>query len=626
MIIKLPDYLAIFKCNQLPFSYFMIKIKEYCKFQRFPVNWYTAKPKHTMSAIFLAFANTPDNRLPTLAQEDDQVYALLSRRAAQQHFTLHRDSAATTRKIAEFLILYRDTISVFLYSGHAEKDALLLEDESASAEGIAQLLGQCPNLKLLILNGCSTAGQVERLLQLPNNPIVIATSAPVNDFAATQFSIRFFQALSEQFDTIENAFQAGLGAAQLTSQAATRAGRKELNLTSGDKKEPIWGIYYNPAAEVNLAWTLPAAYTIAAPSEPNTYLIRTMIEVFAPYDLFASQIQQDEARGKKRNLAEKREIILQCLPHPVSEQLRRLLVPGQAGYGAVFYDKFGPDRLKQITITYSSIIELTAFVMLSQLWNALFARPLDIRQDQRDLLQQFFLLKHDERGVYDFFPLIKTTRDIFDQNEIAYFVEELSEVGKTFNEQSDFYNACMFLETLKRRFAQRVQFEKNEADELCVIAEEKLTAVLSQLGFLARYTMASVKEIDVLKYRHLLTPMFRHKVVELVQRLGGLAEEVQEMEQFLDNSSVLLHHKGEESTFLNLSPFIIDENAFVEKAQESKLYFYNHYEKAADVFCFKHIYKPDDPLLMVSNQENYRVIKEQFEALAQLLFQKSLRA
>ncbi len=578
-----------------------------------------------MSAIFLAFANAPDNRLPTLAQEDDQVYALLSRRAAQQHFTLHRDSSATTRKIAEFLILYRDTISVFLYSGHAEKDALLLEDENANAEGMAQLLGQCPNLKLIILNGCSTAGQVERLLQLPNNPVIIATSAPVNDFAATQFSIRFFQALSEQFDTIENAFQAGLGAAALTSQAATRAGRAQL--VAHDPKEPIWGMYYNPAGEANLAWTLPSGYVITAGAEePNVYLIRNMIEVFAPYDLFANQIQQDETRGKKRNLAEKREIILQCLPHPVSEQLRRLLVPGQAGYGAVFYDKFGPDRLRQIAITYSSIIELTAFVMLSQLWNALFVRSLEIKDEQRDCIKQFFLLKYDERGTYNFFPLIRTVREIFDQNEVEYFVEELDEVSHTFNEQSDFYNACMFLETLKRRFAQRFQFEKAEADQLCVIAEEKLTAVLRQLGFLARYTMASVQEIDVLKYRHRLTPMFRHKVVELIQRLGGLAEEVQEMEQFLDNSSVLLHHKGEESVFLNLSPFIIDENAFVEKAQESKLYFYHHYEKAADVFCFKHIYKPDDPLLMVGNQENYQVIKDQFEAFAQLLFQKPLQA
>ncbi len=579
-----------------------------------------------MSAIFLAFANDLNNRLPTLSQEDDQVYATLSRRAAQQHFTLHRDSSITTRKIAEFLILYRDTLAIFLYSGHAERDALLLEDESAQAEGIAQLLGQCPNLKLIILNGCSTAGQVEHLLQLPNNPIVIATSAPVNDLAATQFSIRFFQALSEQFDTIENAFQAGLGAAQLTSQSATRAGRQQLTPTAS--KEPVWGIYYNPEAAMNLSWTLPTDVSFATIGfEPNVYLIKHLIEFFAPYNELAAQIEKDEAHGKKRNIVDKRETILQCLPHPVSEQLRRLLVPGQAGSDAKFYDKFGADRLLQLTATYNTIIELTAFVMLSQLWNALFINDKQtIKDEQRELLRQFFLLKYNDRAIYNFFPLIRTVREIFDQNDIPYFVQELENLTQIFNEQSDFYNACIFLETLKRRFANRTQFEKAEADQLCVIAEEKLAAVFAQLGFLARYTMASVKDIDVLKYRHLPIPHFRHRVVELVQRLGGLAEELNDMESFLENSSVLLQRKGEELKFLNLSPFIIDENAFEDKATDSKLYFYDRFEKAANVYVFKHIYKPDDPPLMVGRQENYFMLKEQFDAFAQLLFQKSMQA
>lgn len=554
------------------------------------------------------------------------MYALLSRRAAQQHFTLHRDSYATTAKIAEFLILYRDSLNVFLYSGHAGRDALLLEDQPASAEGVAQLLGQCPNLKLIVLNGCSTAGQVERLLQLPNHPLVIATSAPVDDYAATQFSICFFQALSEQFDTIDRAFQAGLGAAQLTSQAATRAGRQQLNVTN--TQEPIWGIYYHAAGEIHLTWTLPTEISLVTIDyESNTYLIRNLIDIFAPFNDLAQQIRQDEARGSKRSIPDKREAILQCLPHPVSEQLRRLLVPGQTGSDAKFYDKLGVNRLQQLTTTYSTIIELMGFVMLSQLWNALFINDKqNITNEQKATIRQFFLLKYTERATYNFFALIKTIRIIFDQNNIAYFVEELADITQIFSEQSDFYNACLFLETLKRRFAARSQFEKAEADQLCIIAEEKLTHVFTQLGFMSRYTMASVKEIDVLKYRHLPTPHFRHRMVKLVQRLGGLADEAQDLDAFMDNFSVLMQRQGGVTDFLNLSPFVIDENAFEDKATDSKLYFFDRYEKAADVYVFKHIYKPDDPPLMVGKQENYAVVKDQFDAFAQLLFQKSMQA
>ncbi len=580
-----------------------------------------------MGAIFLAFANNPENRLPTLAQEDDQVYALLARRAAQQHFTLHRDSATTNPKIAEFLILYRDTLNVFLYSGHAEKDALLLEDDNARAEGIAQLLGQCPNLKLVILNGCSTAGQVEKLIQLPNHPIVIATSAAVDDFAATQFSIRFFQTLSEQYDSIENAFQMGLGAAQLTSSAATRAGRQHLN--TSDQKEPVWGIYYAPAGALHLSWKLP---TFLPPpdteEEPNLYLIRTILEALAPFEPEAKLIHEGEAKGKTFSLKMKRGIILRCFPHPVSEHLRKLFANSQINSDATFYDKLGADRLRQITTTYNTIIELMAFVMLSQLWNALYSnQALNIKEAQRLILKQFFTLSEQERAVYSFFPLIKTIREIFDQNNVEYFVKELDQVSQTFNEQSDFYNACVFLETLKRQFTQQILFEKAEADRLCIIGEMKLSTVLAQLGFMARYTMASIKNINVLKYRHLLNPRYKHLIVELVTDVGELADDVREMQQFLDSSSVLLQRKEQDDIveFLNLSPFIIDEHAFVEKNTVSKLYFFNHYEKAAKVLRYKFIYRPDkENLLTIQNKGEIVTLKEQFDFLSELLFQTPL--
>jgi hypothetical protein len=94
----------------------------------------------------------------------------------------------------------------------------------------------------------------------------------------------------------------------------------------------------------------------------------------------------------------------------------------------------------------------------------------------------------------------------------------------------------------------------------------------------------------------------------------------------MDNFSVLMQRQGGVTDFLNLSPFVIDENAFEDKATDSKLYFFDRYEKAADVYVFKHIYKPDDPPLMVGKQENYAVVKDQFDAFAQLLFQKSMQA
>ena len=57
-----------------------------------------------MDLLFLAFANSRDTPLATLREEDDQVHAILSRRVAEKHFMVHRDSHATLQQMADALI------------------------------------------------------------------------------------------------------------------------------------------------------------------------------------------------------------------------------------------------------------------------------------------------------------------------------------------------------------------------------------------------------------------------------------------------------------------------------------------------------------------------------------------
>ena len=51
---------------------------------------------------------------------------------------------------------YREQISIFHFSGHTGRDSIILEDEALNTQGLAKLLSQCPNLKLVVLNGSST--------------------------------------------------------------------------------------------------------------------------------------------------------------------------------------------------------------------------------------------------------------------------------------------------------------------------------------------------------------------------------------------------------------------------------------------------------------------------------------
>lgn len=80
-----------------------------------------------MSLIFLAYSNAVDDPLPTLSEEDDQVYRILTSRFKKGHFKLHRESRISLSKITRQLIEFKDELTVFLFSGHAGRDQLILE-------------------------------------------------------------------------------------------------------------------------------------------------------------------------------------------------------------------------------------------------------------------------------------------------------------------------------------------------------------------------------------------------------------------------------------------------------------------------------------------------------------------
>ena len=351
-----------------------------------------------MDLIFLAFANRSDNPLPSLQKEDDLVYRMLDQRARKHHFRIHRDSFVTRDKLIDFLIKNRNELVVFHYSGHAGEDVLLLEDDKANAQGIATLLDQCPKLKLVILNGCATAGQVKRLHQLQSKPVVIATNAPVGDETATTFSINFYRAFSDQFTTLENAFNLGMGAAQ-TIAGTDLSPKKDVGFMGEvEESEASWGLF--STSNYDLEWKLPIA---VAPKyiedfDPNTILMEGLLESLSPYDERVAEIYENE----EEDLVAQKEAILKCLPYPVSEQLRKLIVlrSPESKEEQVFYDQLGFDRLKQLVETYNTTIELLAYIHLAQIWDILEQNKTgNIEIEDRGKIPLF--LQDETRGKYE---------------------------------------------------------------------------------------------------------------------------------------------------------------------------------------------------------------------------------
>ncbi len=580
---------------------------------------------HPVDTLLLAFANQIAEPLPTLQEEDEALTRILAPRAKSQHFLLHRESFAKVERLPSYLTLYRDSLALFLFSGHAGRDHLLMGDGAAHAGGVAKMLGQCPRLRLVFLNGCSTGGQVHELLE-QGVPVVIATNAPVDDRKATLFSTRFFEAMQLQF-SVREAFDMAKAALLVTHPNLVMAElRSNLDDFPISAAGATWGIFCTEKTAHHLDWKLPLQAVVPDLSTnftPNQRLIEVLFEALsAHHDGIHQLYMQDQRKGQPVGLPTKRLQIINALPAPLAEPIRKLLVPIE--HENEGYDKVSEARIRQIVAAYNTSMELLGFTMLAQLWEAFYQtnKPV-VAAEQADYLEFFFQLPKAEREVFDFLALIKTIKAVFDQNEIQYFVQELADLRNLIQYDELFAESLQFLNGMRLQVRQYAP-DPSALAYLSQRGEECLAYLYSKLGFMARYRLATIQGIEVEKYRHRREPGFVHATAMLHDLQGGFALTPIRLTKPLDNRSILLVNE-ETWDYLNLSPFVIDENAFHPRTDVCKLFFFSHYLKAADICCYKYVNKPDDPLLEVSASQ-LSLVKDQMDAFTELIFQKKLNA
>ncbi len=580
--------------------------------------------------LFLAFANSDTAPLARLREEDEAIYQLLHQRGVKEgHFHLHRDSQTNLDNLRHYLSDFRDQVFIFHYAGHANSAEIFLQSGEAQAGGIAEMLAEQNQLKLVFLNGCSTRGQVQALLDL-GIPAVIATRAPIEDTLATRFAKHFYHALALGA-TIGEAYQEAAAYAKAAGKAL--ASIEDLDRSLGSRMDgkkaghdDLWGLFHAEDRAEILNEKLPSHQqsTVSPDYKPNESLINALW-----YGLTEGENAPLDYRRKDPKLKVKRKLILSEFPAPVAEHLRKLMVPlGEEGQG---YDKVSPARLGQLAITYNVLMELLTYTLLAQLWEMEIKYRLaeikapgsgtapQLPPNVQEMIRAFLYLPEADRQTYRFIPLIREIQKVLDAHQEAYFVEELTDLAELIEDNSEFRGACLLLDLLRERLA-KSQVAEGEVAELCIQAEQALSQIFQALGYLARYTLATIKSIDVEKYRHTLQAEFRHIVVRLKDLLGGMEEEDATLLRFMDNRSVLLLKEDEDEDeiegFLNLSPFMMDENAFVPDSDLAKIYFLHHYRAEEQVWYYRYVNKPRDPLLRVPG-ELFKLIEEQLKAFAE---------
>lgn len=606
--------------------------------------------ENKLPVVFLSFANIPSNPLPSLVEEEDKLKRILTPKANKQFLQLHSESNANASNIPDFLTGFDNRVVIFHYGGHAESQKLLLTDQEVNGKGLAEMISLQKGLRLVFLNGCATLDQVDALLKL-EVPVVVATSTEVNDHQAKEFAIQFYRGLSEGHSILQSFMMAR---AELTFKAGDQEIPIELHRAIGKiKREEIvredapqefpWGLYYTE--DEDLQWTLPQEVTTITPvrSNPNmgigqqqNFQLNSVLT-----DVLANALQEfnpemreivREGNGNNNHLRLIRRGIVDCLPAPLGEQVRQLFAIG-GNQDGISYNKPNFHRLKQLVKTYRVLVELMNFIMIAQLWECQHCtNETTISEDLKEKIRTFLKMQPHESPQFNYHDMVSGIHQHLSDNNVDYFLDELDKLSELFKKNEAYKEAHQFFETLRTNMldgSKQVQIQEH-IQEYCLKAESNLGELLKHLGFCARYTFFTIKNIELVKIRH-QKEEYLHATVPLHTITAGYSDDPLPMKDFSENNSVILVKPHESSNGdreslsenLNLSPFVIDENA-LEREQGSRLFFYSHYEedKAIDKQDFVFKYVQDFETTFRVNKYNYPNIVQQFDNFAQLIFNK----
>lgn len=587
--------------------------------------------------ILLAYANSPDARLEYLATEIEEIQKQLGKRDNQlKIFPVY---TATIPKLRQALAEVKDKTVAFMYSGHAGELQIETAGDALSAIGLANELSQCPNLKLVLINGCSSRGHIPHLIDR-QIPLVIATEAPINDKAATIFSSTFWKEISED-NTVANAFELGLQNAQnyRTSPIIKITGPGDevsRSLDTGTAEPGVpWVLRAITPEEAE--WSITdsiKAFENAPDYQTNQLMTETLYREFA---------KSDEAINDMIDFSAARAEIYAKFPQFITKYIHDLCAPPAPQQDSFQQsgDSFSqPDmrRLKKMSDFFKVLKELIKAITLAEVRELLLRQPKTVLPESLAVLSD-----QTQPSPYsgmttsvDGINLLKKT----DADDVL--VKELLDIDQRILFAADQF----FTETITRiAKAEKLgapDYEKmhpKQAGQQCELAEARLSELLAQLIFIKDYTFITIKNMIVYKDRTQSFPSYgfalsTYKWTDYRQLDPSDSKEKKPTQSAPDNHCILVIPKtGDESQeltnlhYLNLSPFLIDNNVLYDKAQIPNISFCD--DLLPEQIVYKTFYGPTNLEYVIHKQSPniitqrfYQNLRAQFDHFGKLLGSK----
>lgn len=580
--------------------------------------------------VYLAFSNDRDDYLPTLNRERKAISRSLRPLEGSGAINLEVEASASLNDIFEVFREYDNRIAVFHFGGHAGGRQLQLEQadattQGAQARGLAQLLGQQENLRLVVLNGCATHEQV-RLLLDAGVRAVIATISAIQDAMATEFAEQFYYYLAIHY-SLQHAFD--MARAFLDSKYEEHPSISTFRGAAFETaEENPWGLYINEGAEEVLDWSLPRHVAPEFPPfgpdiQPGTRVNDILISAICLELVQYSRDLNYELSKEKEERSESsiKRAVVDAFPTPIGEDLRKLVCKSGPAEGPHPLELFSRERLLQLVQAYRTSVQFLFFMLLSQLWDEKYKNPkLKIGEDYLGELNSFLTLRASSFPSFDYVRLIRPLLAFFSEHDIPCFIPELEQAQWEGPEDGEVFRAVSFMDKLNLALLSGAVKEEN-VKNLCLQAETHLGAFLKNFAFLAKYKLAAIKNIEVIKNRH-ESPQYRHNQIALdkaltVATVGAHPRDIV-LSNFTDNKCVLLMKTagGEVKDYLSLAPFLMDKNSLVNE-KSAKLYLYSYQQDGAYVFHFLND-RRDPP--MAIDEQAFQEVFAQFEKFRAEIF------
>lgn len=537
--------------------------------------------------VYLAFANDNDAHLSLLKEESRQLVDTLSALHDKQAIEVYRDESTTVAELASSFNRFDGRIAIFHYGGHAGGSGLQLEKGPARAQGLAELFSQQKELQLVFFNGCSTLAQVDRLMEL-GVKAVIATSVPIEDTRAMDFADWFYGSLALK-KTIKGAFDfavAALNTKYSDIPAPAVVEYRGIRLNEEGAEALPWGLYINKNHKDMLNWRLPdpPIRRILPNSRTNYYPTDYLPKILGAMVRYNPLLERtiQEVRAGRRDRREVLPIIIENLPWAIGAQLQKLASRSESMRTP------GPERLQQTISTYVAATQVLLYILASELWE-------EQRKAGQPLPAQPIssLLALDENGAqfFDYVAAMGKVGAIFKQKKWTPFIREFTQLFESLEQKGPFYKSYMLLQSIREQLASG-NLDTDATPQLCEEAENSLAIFIGTISFLIQYEMMAIREISVTCTRY-QEVSYHHKMGILNATDSAyltLGSTPRPFRNHAESGSVLLLKNLELEDevidhYLSLSPFIIDNNAFLDKTQESlDIYLFSHVENGEYVY------------------------------------------